>query len=119
LCSLAGVVWTRTRLGKVAIPDERQPSPVTAETVRLDETTASRLAALQAEVEREVGREVSQAELLARLVERAAASPSSVVDSSRDTPTELSDAELAAFNSGMVASGIEVDEDDVDDVLYD
>lgn len=89
-----------------------------ATAVKMDEATKSQLEELQAEIKLKTGKKITQQELLARLVESATESRSEFIDSFRDTPTELSDEELAAFNSGMVSSGVETDEDDIDDIIY-
>jgi hypothetical protein len=89
-----------------------------ATAVKMDAETKSQLEELQAEIKLKTGRKVTQQELLARLVESAVESRAAFVDSFRETPTALTDAELAAFDEGTIASGVETDEDDIDDVLY-
>lgn len=42
----------------------------------------------------------------------------SPVDSFRDDPGELSDADRAAFHEGMISSGTRTSEKDIDEVLY-
>jgi hypothetical protein len=64
------------------------------------------------------GKKVTQQEVLARLVDSAVESRSEFVDSFRDTPEALSEGEVEQFNRGMISSGVETDEEDIDDVLY-
>ncbi|MFB6131056.1 MAG: hypothetical protein ABEJ28_09575 [Salinigranum sp.] len=89
-----------------------------ATSVKMDEHTKSRLERLQAEIRLETGRQVTQQEVLERLIERAIESKADLIDSFRDerVPRDASDRE--AFHRGMVSSGVETSEDDVDDVLY-
>ncbi|MFB6177258.1 MAG: hypothetical protein ABEI99_08980 [Halobaculum sp.] len=89
-----------------------------ATAVKMDETTKSQLEELQAEIKLKTGKKVTQQELLARLVESATESRAEFIDSFRDTASDLSEEELAGFNSGMISSGVETDEDDIDDILY-
>lgn len=89
-----------------------------ATAVKMDEETKSELEALQAEIKLKTGKNVTQQEVLARLVESAVESRTEFVDSFRDAPDALSEDELTAFNEGMIASGVETDEEDIDDILY-
>lgn len=89
-----------------------------ATAVKMSEETKSRLEELQAEIKLATGRKVTQQELLTRLVEDAYASKEEFVDSFRETSLPLSTADRAAFNSGQISSGMETDEDDIDDILY-
>lgn len=82
----------------------------------MTDETKSLLEELQAEVELETG--VTQQELLARLVRSAADSRTEFVDSFRDAPRSVSEEEVEAFDSGTISSGVETDEEDIDDVLY-
>jgi hypothetical protein len=86
--------------------------------VKMDAETKSQLEELQAEIKLKTGRKVTQQELLARIVESAVQSRAELVDSFREAPVALSDAEFERFDEGTVASGVETDEDDIDDVLY-
>ncbi|MFC6721570.1 hypothetical protein [Halovenus amylolytica] len=86
--------------------------------VKMDEDTKSKLEELQAEIKLKTGKKVTQQEVLSRLVESAVESRSEFIDSFRDTAVSLSDNELAQFNEGMIASGVETDEEDIDDILY-
>lgn len=85
-------------------------------TVEVDADTKSRLEELQAVVRERTGQDVTQGELLERLVEGA--SESYFVDSFRTSTVPLSEAEKEAARSGMFDSGVETDEDDIDDILY-
>ncbi|MDS0284537.1 hypothetical protein [Haloarcula onubensis] len=89
-----------------------------ATAVKMDEETKSLLEELQAEIKLKTGTKVTQQEILARVVESAAESRTAFVDSFRDGRTALDESELDAFNRGMVSSGVETDEDDIDSVLY-
>lgn len=86
--------------------------------VEIDEGTKSRLEELQAVVRRRTGQEVTQQELLERLVEDASESKSNVVDSFRTSTVPLSETEKEVARSGKFNSGVETDEDDIDDILY-
>jgi hypothetical protein len=89
-----------------------------ATAVKMDEETKSLLEELQAEIKLKTGTKVTQQELLARLVESAVESRAEFIDSFRDSPTALTEAELAAFNEGQISSGVETAEEDIDDILY-
>jgi hypothetical protein len=89
-----------------------------ATAVKMDEETKSKLEELQAEIKLKTGKNVTQQEVLSRLVESAVESRSEFVDSFRDTPEALSDEEVRQFNEGMISSGVETGEEDIDDVLY-
>jgi hypothetical protein len=89
-----------------------------ATAVKMDEETKSKLEELQAEIKLKTGKNVTQQEVLARLVESASESRAAFVDSFRDGEAALSEAELERFNAGMISSGVETDEEDVDEILY-
>jgi hypothetical protein len=89
-----------------------------ATAVKMDEETKSKLEELQAEVKLKTGKKVTQQEILARLVESASESRAEFVNSFRDGKPALSEDEIAQFNGGMISSGVETDEEDIDDVLY-
>jgi hypothetical protein len=89
-----------------------------ATAVKMDEETKSKLEALQAEIKLKTGQKVTQQKILARLVESAVESRSEFIDSFRDTAVVLTDEDVARFNEGMVSSGVETDEDDIDEILY-
>ncbi|WP_232343089.1 hypothetical protein [Halosimplex litoreum] len=89
-----------------------------ATAVKMDEEGKSLLEELQAEIKLRTGNKVTQQEILTRLLKNAHESKSEIVDSFRDSTVPLSEAEREAFHSGMFASGVETDEDDIDDILY-
>lgn len=89
-----------------------------ATAVKMDEETKSKLEELQAEIKLQTGKKVTQQDILAHLVESAAESRSEFIDSFRDTAVSLSDAEIEQFNQGMISSGVETDEEDIDEILY-
>lgn len=86
--------------------------------VKVDEDAKSRLEELQAEIRLKAGKKVTQQELLTRLIDDAYESRDEVIDSFRDEAVPLSEDEKAAMRRGRISSGVETDEDDVDDVLY-
>lgn len=89
-----------------------------ATAVKVDEDAKSRLEELQAEIRLRTGRNVTQQKLLTRLIDDAYESRADVIDSFRDSTVPLSDGEKAAMRQGRFSSGLETDEDDIDDVLY-
>lgn len=89
-----------------------------ATAVRMDEETKATLEELQAEIRLKTGKSVTQQELLARLVESATESRSEFIDSFRDGTESLTDEELERFDEGMISSGVETEEDDIDEILY-
>jgi hypothetical protein len=89
-----------------------------ATAVKMDAETKSRLEELQAEIKLKTGKKVTQQEVLSRLVQSAIESRSAFIDSFRDGTDALSDEDAERFNDGMIASGLETDEEDIDDVLY-
>ncbi|QAU12143.1 hypothetical protein EKH57_04990 [Halorubrum sp. BOL3-1] len=86
--------------------------------VKMDEHSKSRLEELQAEIRLKTGRKVTQQELLSRLIDAVIDSRSEFIDSFREGHPELSEDELERFNEGTIASGVETDEEDIDDILY-
>ncbi len=86
--------------------------------VKVDDTAKSRLEELQAEIRLRTGRRVTQQALLSRLIDDAYASREDVIDSFRDTRVPLSEDEIAAMQRGRIASGVETDEGDIDELLY-
>ena len=89
-----------------------------ATAVKVDEDAKSRLEELQAEIRLRAGTRVTQQELLTRLIDDAYESRAEVIDSFRESTVPLSDAEKRQMQEGRVSSGIETDEDDIDDILY-
>ena len=86
--------------------------------VKVDEDAKSRLEELQAEIRLRAGTRVTQQELLTRLIDDAYESRTEVIDSFRESTVPLSDAEKRQMQEGRVSSGVETDEDDIDDILY-
>jgi len=89
-----------------------------ATAVKVDEDAKSRLEELQAEIRLRAGTKVTQQELLTRLIDDAYESRTEVIDSFRESTVPLSDAEKRQMQEGRVSSGVETDEDDIDDILY-
>jgi len=110
-----------------AAPDSRRSGniyPVSnitrsmATAVKVGEDAKSRLEELQAEIRLRAGTRVTQQELLTRLIDDAYESRTEVIDSFRESTVPLSDAEKRQMQEGRVSSGVETDEDDIDDILY-
>lgn len=89
-----------------------------ATAVKVDENAKSRLEELQAEIRLRTGNKVTQQELLSRLIDDAYESRADVIDSFRESSVPLSDAEKEAMHRGRISSGVETDEDDIDEILY-
>lgn len=89
-----------------------------ATAVRMDEETKSKLEELQAEIKLRTGQRATQQEILGRLVDSAIESRAEFVDSFRDGTDALSADEIDRFDSGTISSGVETDEDDIDEILY-
>jgi hypothetical protein len=89
-----------------------------ATAVKVDEEAKSRLEELQAEIRLRTGEKVTQQELLTRLINDVYESRKAVIDSFRESTVPLSEAEKEAMRAGRISSGIETDEDDIDDILY-
>ena len=86
--------------------------------VKVDDDAKSRLEELQAEIRLQTGRKVTQQELLTRLIDDAYESREEVIDSFRESSVPLSDAEKDTMREARFSSGVETDEDDIDDILY-
>lgn len=86
--------------------------------VKIDDGAKSRLEELQAEIRLRTGRSVTQQDLLSRLIDDAYESREDVIDSFRETKVPLTDAEKEAMQQRRIGSGLETDEEDVDDILY-
>lgn len=86
--------------------------------VKVDDEAKARLEELQAEIRLEAGKKVTQQELLSRLIDDAYESRAEVVDSFRELTVPLTDEEKAAMQQGRISSGVETDEEDIDDILY-
>lgn len=89
-----------------------------ATAVKLDEETKSHLEELQAEIRLRTGRTITQQALLTRLIDDAYESRSEVIDSFRNPSIPLSEEEKEMMHRGRISSGVETDEDDVDEILY-
>ena len=89
-----------------------------ATAVKVHEDAKSRLEELQAEIRLRAGTRVTQQELLTRLIDDAYESRAEVIDSFRESTVPLSHAEKQQMQEGRVSSGVETDEDDIDDILY-
>ncbi|WP_440772340.1 hypothetical protein [Natronorubrum sp. DTA28] len=86
--------------------------------IKVTDTTQSRLEELQAEIRLETGQNVTQQDLLERIVTSTYESKDELIDSFRDEFEPLSEDEIDRWLSGTVDSGIETTEDDIDTVLY-
>ncbi len=86
--------------------------------VKVDDDAKSRLEELQAEIRLRTGTTVTQQELLTRLIDDAYESRDDVIDSFRESTVPLSTAEREAMRRGRFSSGLETDEEDIDDILY-
>jgi hypothetical protein len=89
-----------------------------ATAVKLDAEAKSTLEELQAEIKLQTGKKVTQQVILTRLIESADDSRTAFLDSFRDGTDALSEDEIERFNEGMVSSGVETDEEDIDEILY-
>lgn len=89
-----------------------------AQAVKLNDDAKEQLEELQAEIRLRTGESVTQQELLSRLINDAYDSRTDVIDSFRDTHVPLSDAQKARMRDGRFSSGTEIDESDIDDILY-
>lgn len=89
-----------------------------ATAVKMDEEAKSKLEELQAEIKLKTGKKVTQQEIMTRLIESAVQSRQEFIDSFRDGTDALSTNEIEQFNEGMISSGVETDEDDIDEILY-
>jgi hypothetical protein len=86
--------------------------------INIDEEAKSRLEELQAEIRLQTGEKVTEQELLTSLIDDAYESREAIIDSFRESTVPLSEAEKEAMQAGRISSGVETDEDDVDDILY-
>jgi hypothetical protein len=89
-----------------------------ATAVKVDEAAKSRLEELQAEIRLRTGKRVTQQELLTRLIDDAYESRDDVIDSFREETVPLSADEKELMHRGRISSGVETDEEDVDEILY-
>jgi hypothetical protein len=86
--------------------------------IKVDEDAKSRLEELQAVIRLQTGKSVTLQDLLTRLIETAYESREDIIDSFRESSVPLTDEEKQAMQQGRIASGVETDEKDIDDVLY-
>ena len=86
--------------------------------VKVDDEAKLRLEELQAEVRLRTGRRVTQQDLLSRLIDNAYSSREDVIDSFREERVPLTEDEIEAMRRGRIASGVETDESDIDEILY-
>jgi predicted nuclease with TOPRIM domain len=86
--------------------------------VKMGEEAKSRLEELQAEIKLRTGEKVTQQEILERLVDDAYESKSEFVESFNETTVPATEEEIEAFHRGTFDSGVETDEEDIDDILY-
>ena len=86
--------------------------------VKMDDEAKSKLEELQAEIRLKTGKKVTQQELLSELIDTVVDSRSKFIDSFRDGTPKLTEKEIEQFNEGRIASGVETDEDDIDEILY-
>jgi len=89
-----------------------------ATAVKVDEDAKSRLEELQAEIRLRTGKTVTQQELLSRLIDEAYESRDDVIDSFRKSTVPLSEDKKELMRRNRFRSGVETDENDIDDVLY-
>lgn len=86
--------------------------------VKVDEAAKDRLEELQAEIRLRTGENVTQQELLSRLITDAYESREAVIESFRESSVPLSDADRDRLREARFSSGVETDEEDIDEVLY-
>lgn len=86
--------------------------------VKIEDEAKSRLEELQAEIRLRTGESVTQQELLTRLIDDAYESREDVIDSFRESTVPLSEADKDAMRAGRISSGVETDEEDIDELLY-
>lgn len=86
--------------------------------VKVDDDAKSRLEELQAEIRLETGTKVTQQELLSRLIDDAYGSKDDVIESFRESTVPLTKAEKERIRQGRFSSGVETDEEEIDEILY-
>lgn len=86
--------------------------------VKMDEEAKTELEELQAEIKLKAGKKVTQQELLSQLIHSATNNRSELIDSFRDGQVALSETDIERFNQGMISSGVETEESDIDEILY-
>ena len=88
-----------------------------ATAVKVDDAK-SRLEELQAEIRLQTGQNVTQQDLLSRLIDDADESREEGIDSFHDGETAIPETDVATFFGAEFDSGVETDEEDIDDILY-
>jgi len=86
--------------------------------IKIDDEAKSKLEELQAEIRLKTGKRITQQELLSALIDKVVDSRSEFVDSFRGDSPELTEEEIEQLNEGRFASGVETDEEDIDEILY-
>lgn len=86
--------------------------------IKVTDTSKSRLEELQAEIRLETGRNVTQQELLDRIIATTYESKDELIDSFRDDFEPVSDDKIEAWLSGSSDWGVETTESEIDEVLY-
>jgi hypothetical protein len=86
--------------------------------VKVDDEAKAHLEELQAEIRLAADKKVTQQELLSRIIDDAYESREEVIDSFKESTVPLTDEEKAAMQQGRSSSGVETDEEDIDDILY-
>lgn len=89
-----------------------------ATAVKVDEDAKLRLEELQAEIRLRTGTSVTQQELLSTLIDDAYESRTDVIDSFREQTVPLSKEEKETMRRGRFSSGVDTDEEDIDEILY-
>lgn len=84
----------------------------------MDEEAKSKLEDLQAEIKLKTGKKVTQQAILSRLIESGIQSRTEFIDTFRECSVTLTSTEIEHFNHGMISSGVETEEDDIDEILY-
>jgi hypothetical protein len=86
--------------------------------VKVDEDAKDRLEELQAEIRLRAGVNVTQQELLSRLISNAYEDKDDVIASFETARAPLSEEDADAFLGWTFSSGVETDEEDIDEILY-
>jgi len=84
--------------------------------IKVTDTSKSRLEELQAEIRLETGRNVTQQELLDRIIATTYESKDELLDSFRDDFEPVSDDEIEAWLSGSSDWEVETTESEIDEV---
>ncbi|QLH81426.1 hypothetical protein [Halosimplex pelagicum] len=87
-------------------------------TLEINDVLASRLADLRDAAEEEMGISVTEEAILYELVASAQESPDELIESLEEGTVPLSEEERERMNEGTFSSGVETDEEDIDEILY-